>query len=127
MQTHPTLSWITHFQTLPNLRVNRAKDHDLIDILVIATSNLLCDGETFNDMDGFGDAKRDGFESFLARRNRISSRDTLNRLLGTPDRQALGQCLVHRAQSLRPAIAQEIVALDGKGVYSVASRRPGRP
>ena len=38
MPTHPTLSLLTHFQTLPDPRVNRTKDHDLIDILVIASA-----------------------------------------------------------------------------------------
>jgi DDE_Tnp_1-associated len=51
MQTHPQLSLSTHYQTLPDPRLNRTKDHDLIDILVIAVCTLLCGGESFNDME----------------------------------------------------------------------------
>ena len=36
MQKHPKLSLIEHFKDLPDPRVNRTKDHDLIDLLVIA-------------------------------------------------------------------------------------------
>jgi predicted transposase YbfD/YdcC len=116
MQTHPKLSLITHFQNLPDPRVNRTKDHDLIDILVIAICTLLCGGESFNDMEDFGHAKRDWFETFLTLRNGIPSHDTFNRLLAALDPKAFGQCFIHWTQSLRQAIAQEIVALDGKAL-----------
>lgn len=81
MQTHPTLSLITHFQDLPDPRVNRTKEHDLIDILVIAICTLPCGGESFNDMEDFGHARRDWFQTFLTLRNGIPSHDTFNRLL----------------------------------------------
>jgi len=35
-----------HFREMPDPRVNRTKDHDLIDILVIAICTLLCGGES---------------------------------------------------------------------------------
>jgi DDE_Tnp_1-associated len=71
VQTHPTLSLITRFQDLPDPRVNRTRDHDLIDILVIAICTLLCGGESFNDMEDFGQARRDWFQTFLTLRNGI--------------------------------------------------------
>ncbi|MEI7730354.1 MAG: transposase family protein [Verrucomicrobiota bacterium] len=40
-------SLLTHFQTLPDPRGNRTKDHPLMDLLVIAICTLLCGGETF--------------------------------------------------------------------------------
>jgi DDE_Tnp_1-associated len=61
---HPKLSLLEHFQDPPDPRVNRTKDHDLIDILVMAICALLCAGESFNDMEDFGKAKRDGFKTF---------------------------------------------------------------
>ena len=51
--THPHLSLIEHFKDLPDPRVDRTKDHDLIDILIIAICALLCAAETFNDMEDF--------------------------------------------------------------------------
>jgi predicted transposase YbfD/YdcC len=116
MQTHPTLSLIAHFQDVPDPRVNRTKDHDLIDLLVIAICTLLCGGEGFNDMEDFGHAKRDWFEKFLTLRNGIPSHDTFNRLFAALDPKCFGQCFVRWTQSLRQAVAQEIVALDGKAL-----------
>ncbi len=67
-----------------------------MDILVIAICTLLCAGESFNDMEDFGQAKQDWFKTFL-----------------------------RWTQSLRQAVNQEIVALDGKALRR-ALRRKGR-
>jgi predicted transposase YbfD/YdcC len=116
MPNHPKLSLIEHFQDLPDPRVNRTKDHDLIDILVIAVCTLLCAGESFNDMEDFGTAKQDWFKTFLPLRNGIPSHDTFNRLFAALDPKRFLDCFLRWTQSLRQVVAQEIVALDGKAL-----------
>jgi hypothetical protein len=64
MQKHPSLSLIEHFQNVSDPRVNRTKDHDLIDILIIAVCTLLCGGETFNDMRISARPRRSGSKTF---------------------------------------------------------------
>lgn len=117
----PHLSLIEHFKALPDPRVDRTKDHDLIDLLVIAICTLLCAGESFNDMEDFGKAKADWFKTFLTLRNGVPSHDTFNRLFAALDPQAFGDCFVRWTQSLRTAVAQEIVALDGKALRRALS------
>jgi len=116
MQNHPKLSLIEHFKDLPDPRVDRTKDHDLIDLLVIAIGTLLCAGESFNDMEDFGRAKQDWFKTFLTLRNGIPSHDTFNRLFAALDPKAFLDCFLRWTQSLRVAVAQEVVALDGKAL-----------
>jgi predicted transposase YbfD/YdcC len=116
MQNHPKLSLIEHFKDLPDPRVNRTKDHDLIDILVIAVCTLLCAGESFNDMEDFGKAKQDWFKTFLPLRHGIPSHDTFNRLFAALAPQRFLDCFLRWTQSLRQVVAQEIVALDGKAL-----------
>ena len=68
-------SLVAHFAQVPDPRINRRKDHELIDILVIAVCTLLCAGETFNDMEDFGQAKYDWFRTFLKLRHGIPSHE----------------------------------------------------
>ncbi len=121
MPIHPKLSLIEHFQNLPDPRINRTKDHDLIDLLVIAVCTLLCAGESFNDMEDFGHAKHDWFKTFLHLRNGIPSHDTFNRLFAALAPAAFLECFVRWTQSLRQAVTQEIVALDGKALRRALS------
>jgi len=109
-------SLLAHFQALPDPRINRTKDHALIDVLVIAICTLLCGGETYNDMEDFGYAKQDWFKTFLALSNGIPSHDTFNRVLAALDPKAFLDCFQRWTQGLRQAVPQEIVALDGKAL-----------
>jgi predicted transposase YbfD/YdcC len=109
-------SLVHYFASMTDPRINRRKAHDLVDILVIAICTMLCGGEGFNDMEDFGKAKYDWFKTFLRLRNRIPSHDTFNRVFAALDPKEFLDCFLRWTQSLRQAISQEIVALDGKAL-----------
>jgi hypothetical protein len=54
-----------HLKELPDPRINRTKNHELVALLVIAIRTLLCGGESFDGMEDFGKAKREWFSSLL--------------------------------------------------------------
>ncbi|MDB6130802.1 MAG: ISAs1 family transposase [Verrucomicrobiales bacterium] len=116
MPGHPSLSLIEHFSELTDRRVDRTKEHELIDVLVIAVCCLLCAGESFNDMEDFGKAKQDWFKTFLKLRHGIPSHDTFNRVFEALDPKKFQECFLGWTESMRQAIPQEIVALDGKAL-----------
>lgn len=113
---HPHLSLVEHFESISDPRVERTKDHELVDILVIAICALLCAAESFNDMEDFGKAKLEWFRTFLKLRNGIPSHDTFNRVFAAIDPKEFLECFLRWTQSLRQAVAGEIVALDGKAL-----------
>jgi len=113
---HSQLSLMKHFESLPDPRVNRTKRHELIDIMVIGVCTLLCGGEGFNDMEDFGRAKREWFQTFLSLPHGIPSHDTFNRVFAALDPRQFLECFRRWTESVRQAVAQEIVALDGKAL-----------
>jgi len=116
MPKHLKLSLIEHFQDLRDPRVNRRKEHELMDVLVIGICTLLCGGESFNDMEDFGRAKEEWFKSFLSLAHGIPSHDTFNRVFAALNPEEFLDCFLRWTQSLRTAVPQEIVALDGKAL-----------
>ena len=123
MQEQAKLSLIDHFQDLEDPRVDRRKDHDLIDVLVIAVCCLLCAGEGFNDMQEFGRAKEAWFRTFLRLRNGIPSHDTFNRVFAALDPKLFLESFLRWTESLRQAIPREIVALDGKALRRALNKK----
>ncbi|MFO1476364.1 MAG: ISAs1 family transposase [Verrucomicrobiota bacterium] len=116
MQKHPKLSLITILKEVPDPRMDRRKLHALPDVLSIAICALLCGADSFEDMEVFGEAKSEWFESFLELRHGIPSHDTFNRVFAAMDPEKFLECFMRWTQSLRAAVAQEIVALDGKAL-----------
>jgi predicted transposase YbfD/YdcC len=108
--------FIAHFSIVPDPRVDRSKKHKLIDILFIAVCTLICGGETFADMESFGEAKEEWLRRLLELPHGIPSHDTFGRVFSLLDPQAFGECFVRWAAALQEATKGEVIALDGKTV-----------
>jgi predicted transposase YbfD/YdcC len=116
MQQHPKQSLIEYLSIIPDPRVDRTREHELVDVLVIAVCTLLCAGESFYDMEDFGKAREDWFKTFLTLRSGIPSHDTFNRVFAAIDPEQFLESFLLWTQSVRQAIPEEIVALDGKAL-----------
>ena len=117
MSTPNSYNLVEHFANVTDPRSpHRHKDHRLTDILVIALCTLLCGGETFEDMELFGKSKLAWLKTFLELPNGIPSHDTFNRVFAALDPKTFLECFLRWTQSLRTALGQEIVAVDGKAL-----------
>lgn len=118
---------ITFFLDLPDPRIDRTRSHKLVDILVIGICTLVCGGESFNDMEEFGNAKYDWLKTFLELPNGIPSHDTFNRVFAALDPKRFLECFLRWTQSLRTAVSGEIVALDGKALRRALNQGQALP
>ncbi len=113
-----TLPLVTHFAILQDPRIDRSKQHSLLDIVVIAFCAMLCGAEGWEDMEDFGKAKQDWLQERLDLElaNGIPSDDTFRRLFARLDPEQFGRCFLSFAQSLHTYTQGEVIALDGKAV-----------
>lgn len=116
-------SLLAHLEQVADPRVERCRFHALVDVLVIGVCTIICGGETFNDMEAFGNAKREWLKTFLLLTNGIPSHDTFNRVFAAIDPQQFLDCFMRWTQSVRQTVSQEVVAIDGKALRRAANKR----
>jgi predicted transposase YbfD/YdcC len=112
----PIESLITILREVPDPRLDRTKEHELTDILVIALCTILVGGESFYDMEEFAEVRLDWLKTFLSLEHGAPSHDTFNRVFQALDHNQLADGLSRWTQSVRVALGGEIVALDGKSL-----------
>lgn len=116
------VSLITILAEVPDLRVTATVDHDLPDILTIALCTILCGGDSFYDMEEFGEVRLDWLRTFLPLRHGAPKHDTYNRVFQALDPKQFSDCLARWTQSVRTVLGGEVVALDGKAVRRALKR-----
>jgi hypothetical protein len=74
-----------YFATVDDPRVDRTKDHALLDIIIIAICAVICGADGWVDVEEFGKTKRAWLATFLALPNGIPSHDTFGRVFARID------------------------------------------
>ena len=105
-----------HLLQLIDPRLKRRRKHELIDVLMIAVTALLCGAENFSHMAQFGKAKEAWLRTFLTLAHGIPSHDTFRRVFMLLAPEKFSSVFLSWTQSLRQAVGAEVVALDGKTV-----------
>ena len=109
-------SLVQYLEEIPDPRVKRRREHKLVDILAIGLCSITTGGEGFNDMALFGKIKRDWLKTFLELPHGIPSHDTFNRVFSAVDPHCFLDCFVRWVQGICPALAGDVVAIDGKAL-----------
>ena len=115
---------LTKFEQLSDPRVERTKQHLLLDMVGIALCAAICGADSWVDVEKFGKAKRDWFARFLELPNGIPSHDTFGRVFARLDTQEFMRCLQNWLRSLHLSLKEQGVAIDGKtmrGAFDAAS------
>lgn len=103
-----------HFASLTDPRVDRTKDHQLLDILAIAICAIICGANSWTDIALFGQRRQPWLQTFLALPNGIPSHDTFGRVFAALDPVQFEACFLRWIQALRGRLPGQVVAIDGK-------------
>jgi len=112
--SRPVTSLPAHFGQIDDPRVERTKQHLLIDILVIAICAVICGADDWVAVAAFGRAKQEWFKTFLRLPNGIPSHDTFGRVFARLDPQQFQQAFVAWIQAVSDLTHGQVVAIDGK-------------
>jgi predicted transposase YbfD/YdcC len=126
MEEPQSAALLEYFKELADPRIERHKEHKLIDILVIAICAILCGANDWVAVETFGKAKREWFERFLALEHGIPSHDTFGRVFALVLPTALQACFLRWIQAVAEVTAGQVVAIDGKTLRHSYDRRSAK-
>jgi predicted transposase YbfD/YdcC len=114
MPKKPLAAIEEHFSKVSDPRVERTKEHKLIDILAIAICAVICGAEGWVDIELFGKSKLPWLKSFLELPKGIPSHDTFGRVFSRIDAQEFQLAFYEWVWAVNDIIQGQIINIDGK-------------
>lgn len=102
-----------YFSNIIDPRIERTKDHTLLDIIIIAIAAVICGADGWVDVEEFGITKRDWLATFLELPNGIPSHDTFGRVFARIDPEQFQRSFLAWVQAIQQ-VHGDVIAIDGK-------------
>ncbi len=119
------LSFWASFADLPDPRTGNAQRHNLLDLLTIALTAMICGAESCVDFADFARDREALFRDFLELPGGLPSHDTFSRLFRLLDPAAFATCFARFLDGLGEA-GPGVIAIDGKTLRRSFDRAAGR-
>ena len=105
---------LSYFSEMNDPRIDRTRRHNFEDIIFIAIASVLSGVESWNEMQQYGEMKKDWLESFLELPHGIPSHDTFNRFFASLDSEVFESSFLNWVKSIHKKTDGEVISIDGK-------------
>ncbi len=126
MPASPLASFQTYFRDIEDPRVERTRQHELLDIIVIAVCAVICGADNWVEVEAWANARLDWLRQFLPLVHGIPSHDTLGDVFGRLKPEQFERSFLTWVQAVVGATDVQVVAIDGKTVRRSHDRRLGK-
>jgi len=116
-----------HFSKVNDPRIDRGKEHKLIDMIVIAICAVICGAEGWTDIENFWNSKLPWLKTFLELPNGIPSHDTFGRVFSMLDAQQFQLAFYEWVMAANEIVQGQIINIDGKRLAFVILQPCGFP
>lgn len=117
---------LKYFSNLEDPRIERTKQHLLVDIVAIAILAVLSGASGWVAIETYAQAKQEWLKQFLALPNGIPSHDTIARVFARLDPVRFEQCFHQWVESITQAIGTQVIPIDGKTLRQSFDRNQGQ-
>jgi len=107
-------SFLNHFDSIADPRIERCKKHRLLDILLLAISAVISGAEGWEDIEDFGHLKLDWLKKYGHFEAGIPRHDTIARVLRRLKVDEIESAFQSWISSLIKKTGSDIIAIDGK-------------
>ncbi len=107
-------TFLKHFDTISDPRIERCKKHNLLDILFLAISAVMSGSEGWEDIENFGHIKLDWLRQYRSFEAGIPRHDTIARVICRLKSDEIEQAFQAWISSLVETTGCDVIAVDGK-------------
>lgn len=125
-KTAPLPSLSHCFASLTDPRIERHKQHQLIDILTIAICAIISGADNWVEIEEFGKAKIEWLRGFVELPNGIPSHDTFGNVFARLCPKQFQECFLTWVRAVFEVTQGQVIAIDGKCVRRSHDRGRGK-
>ena len=126
MATGPAAVVYKHFENVTDPRVNRGKNHELVEMVFIALTATICGAQGWADVERFAKSKIAWFRRFIRLEHGIPSHDTFGRVFARLDTAEFLSAMHTWVDAFAGSLRGQGVAIDGKTLRGSFDRAAGK-
>jgi len=107
-------TFLKHFDSITDPRIERCKKHNLLDILLLAISAVISGAEGWEDIEDFGHLKLDWLKKYRPFKSGIPKHDTIARVICRLKADEIEEAFQSWISSLVEVTGCDVIAIDGK-------------